>query len=191
MYFNRKKYIIKNIIFISIIIAIALFATYKIYYKFTDERNIDYSSESLEITFHETTADKIAITKANPVPDSIGLSSTAYTLTITNNLTIPVSYQLKLIDDVDSIVEDTCEDKQISKELIRVSIKGDKDKNKIFTLSELEKGILTDSEIEALGVKNYSIRIWVTNTTNTAIPADLHYHGKIQVVEDGKSLAIR
>ena len=50
--FNPKKYIAKNIIYTVIIILIAVISTYKIYYKFQDDRDINYSSESFVVTFH-------------------------------------------------------------------------------------------------------------------------------------------
>ena len=51
MYYNRKKTIIKNIIFIFVILAVAIIATYNIYYHFISATDIGYSSESLEIIF--------------------------------------------------------------------------------------------------------------------------------------------
>ena len=69
-----KKFIIKNVLIISIIMAFAMFTTYKIYYKFKNERNTDYTSASLEISFHEKQGNKISITKSSHVYDYIGIS---------------------------------------------------------------------------------------------------------------------
>ena len=191
MYYNRKKYILKNVIIITFILLVAIIATHNIYYKFTKERDIDYSSESLDIVFHDVDGAEIDITKPTLVNDAIGLSSKAYTLTIKNNLTEPVDYQLKLVDNADKIISDDCATLQIPKELIRVAVKEDSSKNNIYTLGELTNGILDLGEIAALAEKNYSISIWVTNATDLNVSKSLHYHGTIQVVEKGTDLAVR
>ena len=81
----RKKMLIKNIIFMSVIIGLALVSTYKIYDKFQDERDKISNSSSLEVTFHDKAGEKVAITKITPVTDSVGLSSRTYRFTIKNN----------------------------------------------------------------------------------------------------------
>ena len=191
MYYNRKKYILKNVIIITFILLVAIVATHNIYYKFTKERDVDYSSESLDIVFHDVAGANVDITKPTLVNDAIGLSSKAYTLTIKNNLTEPVKYQLKLVDNAERIILDDCAELQIPKEIIRVSVKEDSSKNNIYTLSELIDNDLDLGEIDALAEKNYSIRIWVTNTSEANISKNLHYHGIIQVIENETDLAVR
>lgn len=191
MYYNRKKYILKNVIIITFILLVAIIATHAIYDKFTKERETDYSSESLDIVFHDVAGANVDITKPTLVNDAIGLSSKAYTLTIKNNLTEPVKYQLKLVDNTERIILDDCAELQIPKELIRVSVKEDSSKNNIYTLSELIDNNLDLGEIDALAEKNYSIRIWVTNTSEVNISKNLHYHGIIQVIENETDLAVR
>lgn len=191
MYYNRKKYILKNVIIITFILLVAIIATHAIYDKFTKERETDYSSESLDIVFHDVAGANIDITKPTLVNDAIGLSSKAYTLTIKNNLTEPVKYQLKLVDNAEKIILDDCAELQIPKEIIRVSVKEDSSKNNIYTLSELIDNKLDLGEIDALAEKNYSIRIWVTNTSEVNISKNLHYHGIIQAIENETDLAVR
>lgn len=191
MYYNRKKYILKNVIMITFILLVAIIATHNIYYKFAKERDVDYSSESLDIVFHDVAGANVDITKPTLVNDAIGLSSKAYTLTIKNNLTEPVKYQLKLVDNTERIILDDCAELQIPKEIIRVSVKEDSSKNNIYTLSELIDNDLDLGEIDALAEKNYSIRIWVTNTSEANISKNLHYHGIIQVIENETDLAVR
>lgn len=191
MYYNRKKYILKNVIIITFILLVAIIATHAIYDKFTKERETDYSSESLDIVFHDVAGANVDITKPTLVNDAIGLSSKAYTLTIKNNLTEPVKYKLKLVDNAKKIILDDCAELQIPKELIRVSVKEDSSKNNIYTLSELIDNNLDLGEIDALAEKNYSIRIWLTNTSEVNISKNLHYHGIIQVIENETDLAVR
>ena len=191
MYYNLKKYILKNVIIITFILLVAIIATHAIYDKFTKERETDYSSESLDIVFHDVAGANVDITKPTLVNDAIGLSSKAYTLTIKNNLTEPVKYKLKLVDNAEKIILDDCAELQIPKELIRVSVKEDSSKNNIYTLSELIDNNLDLGEIDALAEKNYSIRIWLTNTSEVNISKNLHYHGIIQVIENETDLAVR
>lgn len=186
MYYNYKKQMIKSVFMICLIFFIAIVATHNIYYKFKDERNIDYNSESLDIIFHEKSGDKVTLTKITPVTDSVGLSSKAYTFTIKNNLTIPVNYKIKLIDDIETINSDNCSTKQISKDIIKISIKEEKD-NKIYNFNELLDNTLATEKIKALGEKEYTIRIWTINTSTAS--DDMHYHGLIQIIEDNNDIA--
>ena len=187
MYKNYyKKLVIKNVIITILILLLAIFATYKIYYKFQKERKVDYNSSSLEITFHEESGDKISLTKVIPVTDSVGLSSESYTFSVKNNLTIPVNYKIIIVDDKDTVKGDNCADKQIPREVIRISLKDGK-KNKIYDLNSLENGVLKVTNIKALGEKDYTVRIW-TNNESTA-DKNLHYHGKIQIVEENSDVA--
>lgn len=190
MYYNRKKQLIKSGIIIIGILLIAIVSTYYIYYKFNDDHNIDYNSKSLDIIFHEPSGEKLTIDKVTPLTDSVGLSSKAYTLTIKNNLTEPVRYTIKVVDDIDQIINDNCEGYSISKENIRISIKENKNQNKIYNLNELENEILLAGKLKALEESNYSIRIWINKDTSLPSGKKLHYHGKIQVIENEKELAI-
>ena len=189
MYYDYKKQRIKSAIIICCILAIAIFATHYIYYKFQNERNIDYSSESLDITFHEETGDRVMLDRVTPVTDAVGLSSQSYTFTIKNNMTVPVDYTIQLADDIETIFEDDCSEFQMPKDIIRVAIRQDNKDTEIYNLSELEEGKLIETEIKALGEANYTIRILTTQSTLQA-GSVRHYHGKIQIVEDDNQVAI-
>lgn len=189
MYYNYKKQRIKSALIISFILALAIFATHHIYYKFQKERNTDYSSESLDITFHEEAGDRVTLSKVTPVTDSVGLSSQAYTFTIKNNMTIPVNYTVRLADDLETVFEDGCSEYQVPKDIIRVAIKNDK-KTGIYNLTELNKGILVQTKIKPLEEEEYTIRIWTRQDTTLQAGAIRHYHGKIQIIEDNKEVAI-
>ncbi len=188
--FNPKKCIAKNIIYTVIIILIAVISTYKIYYKFQDDRDINYSSESFVVTFHEKSGDKMSITNVTPVTDSVGLSSTAYNLNIKNNQTVAVPFRIKIIDDFEKIADDNCQDNLISKNYIRISVKNGKKENQIYNLNELNDGILLDDEIKALENREITVRIWVNKDSNIPMNTDLHYHGIIQVLENNDMVAI-
>ena len=189
MYYNYRKERLKSALIICFILAIAIFATHHIYYKFQNERNTDYSSESLDITFHEETGDKVTLTRVTPVTDAVGLSSQSYTFTIKNNMTIPVDYTIKLVDDLEMVFEDNCGEIEMPKDIIRVAIKSE-EKTEIYTLSELEDGVLETDKIKPLDEEEYTIGVWTTQYTTLQAGSTRHYHGKIQIVEDENQIAI-
>ena len=188
--YNPKKEVMKNVIYIGIILLIAIISTYKIYYKFQDDRNVNFNSDSFVITFHEKTGDKVNITKVTPVTDSVGLSSNSYSFSIKNDLTEKAHFEVRLVDDLESVTDDNCIDKLISKENIKVSIKNGKKDNKIYNLNELEDGVLLSDKISALEEREISVRVWVDKNSSLPIGSDMHYHGTIKVLEDNGSVAM-
>lgn len=181
---NRRREMVKNIVYVTFILLIAVVSTYYIYNKFQGDRNIDFNSESLDVTYHEKSGDKLTLTKVTPVTDSVGLSSKAYSVTIKNNLTKKVNYKVKIVDDVEKYIEDECEDNKIPKDNIRISVKVNKKSNKIYYLHELEDNLLLDDTIKALETKNISIRMWIRQDSILPTNTKLHYHGIMQVLED-------
>lgn len=183
--YNWKKEMMKNIIYSAFILLFAGVSTYFIYNRFQDECNIDGSSESLVVVYHEPVGNQLAIEKVTPVTDSVGLSSKSCVVSIDNNLTEKVAYQVRISLDDEAILEDGCEDNLIPEEDIRISVKVNKNENKIYTLSELEDGILLDHKVKALGNDHISIRVWVRQDSALPRGADYHFHGVVQVIEIG------
>ena len=181
MYYNGKKELLKNILIISFILGIAVVSTHYIYYKFHSEREVDYNSKSLDIIFHEKAGAYVSLEKAKPVTDSVGLSSTSYTFSVKNNLTETVKFKILLIDDLEKIVEDTCENQQIGKEFIKISIKEGSGYNKIYHLSEIEESTLAKVKIKALEEKDFTVRVWVDSTYTGN--SNYHFHGILKVEE--------
>lgn len=189
--YNRKKEIIKSCIYTFFILALAVVSTYYIYNKFQGVRSVDVTSDSIDVTFHESTGDKVGIYKVTPVTDSVGLSSKSYNISIKNNLTEKVPYSIKIVDDLEKIVEDNCEDKLIPKSDIRVSVKVKKKENTIYTLSEIEKGILLSDEVDALANEDISIRFWVKHDSTLVSGSRMHYHGILQVSEGNNVIDLK
>lgn len=187
--YSQKQEFRKNAIYIFFILLLAILSTHYIYDKFQNIQTINYNSESLDVIYREKTGDKITLSKVTPVTDSVGLSSKAYQLSVKNNLTEKVSYKIKVIDDEDFLMEDTEEDDFIPKEDIRISIKAGRI-NEIYDLSELEEGILLKDVLNALEVKNISIRSWVRQDSSIPSGSNKTYHGIIQVIEEDDQLAI-
>ena len=181
---NRRREIIKNTVFIFFIMLLAIIPTYYIYNKFQGDRDTLLNSESLDVTYHEKSGNKLTLNKVTPVTDSVGLSSKAYLISIKNNLTEKVDYKLKIKDDIDRINEDFCNDIIIPKDNIRISIKVSKKPSKIYTLNELEEDdtLLIDT-MDALETKNISIHIWIKQDSTLPRGSKMHYHGLMQVEE--------
>ena len=184
--YNRKKEIIKNVVYIVFILLLAVIPTYYIYNKFQNVRDISFNSTLLDVTYHETTGDKVTLTKVTPVTDSVGLSSKSYNITVKNNLTESVGYKVSLFDDIEKIEEDLCGDNLISKDVIKVSIKTSKLGTTIYNLNELEDNVLLVDTLDALEKKDISIRVWVRQDSGIPSGTKMHYHGKIKVEEDNK-----
>ena len=181
----RKREIINNTIYIIFILIVAIIPTRYIYYKFQKNYSIDFSSESLDVTYHEVTGDKLTISKVTPVTDSVvGLSSNAYLISIKNNLTEKVNYKIRILQDIKTILEDECEEYLIPEDDIRISVKVNKKENKIYDLSSLEDGLLLEDTMPALAKNSITIRLWVNQDSTLPRGAFLHYHGIIQVVDD-------
>lgn len=178
-----RKELLKNALYIGIILLIAAVSTYYIYNKFQTNRDVDFNSKSLDIIYHDS-GNEISINKVTPMTDSVGLSTNAYDLTIKNNLTIGVDYIIKIVDDTDKINETNAN--IIPKENIRISIKTIDMPNKIYTLSELEDGVLLEKEIEALKKDDITIRVWVGKDSEISSGTNMKYYGKIQVIENDK-----
>lgn len=177
---NRlKKEIIKNVFYVGLILVFASVCTYFIYNKFQNTRDVDFSSKSLDVVYHDS-GDKISINKVIPMTDSVGLSTNAYSLSIKNNLTVGVKYSIVIMNDIDYISET---DKLIPSEDIRISVKDGKKPTEIYNLNELENGVLLKTEIPALAKNDISIRLWVNIDSDLSNISDMKYYGVIKVVE--------
>ena len=104
------------------------------------------------------------------------------------NLTEKVNYKVKIIDDIEKIISDQCDEKQIPKEDIKISVKEGNKSNEIFHLSELDEKVLLDTSVDALDTVVITIRVWVDKDSVT--PNDSHYHGLIQIIEEDTSIAM-
>ncbi len=179
----------KEIVVIIFILAFALIATYKIYYKFKDSRNVDYNTSTIDVTFHEKTGAEVNILKLTPVRDSVGLSSKAYTFTIKNNTNSSLKYSINIDDNEMKVKDDDCLEYQIPHNLIKFSIHKNGEQNRIYTLSDLVNGEVLTRIIKANQQEEYTMRFWISGDS-LQTGAGLHYHGLIKVNDLGSQVAI-
>ena len=188
MNIHLRKYYIKQFIKITFILLIAVIPTYFIYNNFKDKRDQIMSSESLSITFHESAGDKVTLKDVAPVTDSVGLSSSAYTFTIKNNLEVPVRYSVKLVEDLNAVEEDNCLQNRIPMQILRLGYHKDKEENKIVAVPDLVDNTIVTDTIKGYGKAEYTIRLWAGKGTLTT-DNNLHFHGVLQVIENGTDIA--
>lgn len=182
--YNRKKELIKSGLIIGFILLIAVVSTHYIYYKYENESDVVTKSDTLDIVYHEKTANMITINKVTPVADSVGLSSKAYTFTVANNTDKDIAYKINIIDDLDAVIEDGCEENLIDKKYLRISIKENGAENKIYTLDQLTNQELLETTINSGDSNKYSIRIWADKDLTIPTGSNLHYHGLIKIDEE-------
>lgn len=183
-----RKQMIKGAMIIAFILTFALVATHYIYYKFKDTRDQVSVSSSLEVTFHEKTGDNVSLMKVAPVSDSVGQSSHAYTFTIKNHLKDPVLYSVKLVKDLEMVVDDDCEEKQMPLSIIKGVIRRDKEDHRMFMVSDLKDNTIVSRKLKGGESVSYTLRFW-TVSNSLPLDSDLHFHGKIQIVENGVDIA--
>lgn len=175
----QGKFIIKNVLFILVILLFACLSIYYIYDRFKDTRDKILSSESLEVAFHNKNGNRISLTKVNPVSDAVGLSSKPYTFTVKNNINKKVRYVVRLRDDMSKSSNDT---KIIPLNIIKVGIHSEGEVSSIYNLDDLEEGIIVDRFIGPMKEVNYTIRFWISQHS-LVIDRDFQFHGILEVVE--------
>lgn len=186
---NIIKYRKKEVLIIILILTFALVATYHIYYKFNNLESTDYNTDTLDVTFHEKNGDLINIKKLTPVTDSVGLSSKAYTFTIKNNTNKSIKYSINIIDNDKLYNKDKCRDYIIPKNIIRLSIHKNNEKNNIYNLSDLVNGNILNRIIKANKEENYTVRFWISNKSTQTTGTKMHYHGIIKIEDEGALVA--
>lgn len=181
-----KKYTRKQeFVIITFILLIALISTYFIYNKFSDERKIiDNKSKNIDVIFNDKTGDKVTIKKVTLLNDSVGLSTKAYNFELNNNLTEKVNVKIQLVDDKKEIEKDSCSDKIIPKDNIKVTIKKNNNEGEIHRLSELDDNILLEDVLNPIEHNTYSVRVWIAKDASLISGSNMHYHGVIKITEE-------
>ena len=185
---SLKIYYFRQLVKIGMILLFAIIPTYFIYNSFKDKRDQIRSSESLSITFHESEGDKVTLKEVAPVTDSVGLSSRAYTFTIKNNLEVPVKYSVKLIEDTQAINDDKCATNRIPMQVLKVGIHKGREENKVLSLNSITDNIIAFGTVAGYSSEEYTVRIWAQKGS-LATDNDLHFHGILQVIENGTDIA--
>lgn len=186
---NAFRYRKKEVLIIIFILLFAVITTKYIYNKFDGSNNVDYNTDTLDVTFHEESGAEINILKVTPVTDSVGLSSKAYKFTIKNNTNSSIKYSINLKQNDELIKNDNCIDSQIPTNLVRFSIHKENEKNNIYTVSDLINGHILSRIIKANKSEEYTMRFWTVNNNTIPTGAKLHYHASIDVVDEGVEIA--
>ena len=169
-----KKQRRKSIIIITFLVLFSLISTYLIYEKFANSRDKDYDTGKMEVVF---------LDKFTPVTDAIGLSSPSYTFTVINNTDKKVKYSIKLVANKKKMEQDNCDNKQIPKELLKLSFRKDHLPPVAYVLSEFPNDVIYEDSLKPNSSEDYSIRLWAMNS-NFTLDKTSHYHALIEVIEE-------
>ncbi len=180
-YYEKQKR--KSIIIIIFLISFSLISTYLIYEKFANSRDRDYDTGKMEVVFHGKNGNEISLDKFTPVTDAIGLASPSYTFTVKNNTDKKVKYSIKLVSNNEKIMFDNCDDKQIPKELLKLSFRKDHQSPIAYVLSEFTDDVIYEDSLKPNSSEDYSIRLWAMNS-NFTLDKTSHYHALIEVIEE-------
>ena len=186
---NALKYRKREVLMIIFIFLFAIITTKYIYNKFNDSSNVNYNTDTLDVTFHEKSGADVNILKVTPVTDSVGLSSKAYKFTIKNNTNSSIKYSINLKQNDELIKKDNCLESQIPTNIVRFSIHKNDEKNNIYTVSDLVNGHILSRIIKANKSEEYTMRFWTVNNNEIQTGAKLHYHSTIDVVDEGVEIA--
>ena len=180
---NYKRYMIKNTFIITFLFIFAIVATYIIYNKFINLREKDVDTGKMEVVFHSKDSNKINLTSFIPVTDAVGLSSKEYDFTVKNNSQEKVKYKIMLVDNLEIIKNDNCDNKIIPKELLKLSLRVDHQAPILRILSEYGDNVLFEDVLDAKEEEDYSVRIWALKN-DFLIDKESHFHAIIKVIEE-------
>lgn len=170
----------KDLFMIVLIMAFAIVSTYYIYHNFRQQRSMEIETDTLSVTFHERSGDRVNIRRITPVRDSVGLSSTAYTFTVRNDSKLSSMYKIEIVDDLEGILNDGDILEQIPHDMIRVSISRRGERTEIFYLSELEETEILNNIIGPEEEIHYTMRFWISENA-ILNGVNIHYNGMIRV----------
>ena len=142
---------------------------------------IKYTSEDNQAGGY---GDKINLSDAFPEDDATGKARTPYKFTITNEGTLPAEYTVSIKDDQEMIAEEQCEDLQLDKSKVKISIDG-KDAKLLSELKDAtgENYIIDSGNLGTGESKTYELRMWISNDAGNEVLGK-HFHGKIVI--DGR-----
>ena len=105
-----------------------------------------------------------------------------YYFRVQNFVETPVYYDVLINDVKPSEAKDGCSDGTLfTREELDYELKLDNKVIRTGTLSELKDNILDSNELETIGVKDYSIRIYLNENAKNSL--DKHYHYTISLRE--------
>ena len=84
--------------------------------------------------------------------------------------------------------KDKCGEYKIPLNIIKVGIHTKGQVSDIYNLDDLDNNIIVNKVIGPQKEEEYTLRFWISKNTLTQ-EADMHFHGIIEVVEDGNDVA--
>jgi hypothetical protein len=138
---------------------------------------------NLSITLDDSTASGISLENAVPMSDTKGLTTTAYTFTITNNGNISSDYTIYL-DDTDLETGET----RMSDSYVKYSLTKNSGSNVIALLSTTGTNpnrILNSGTIAAGVTDTYTLKVWIDSSVTNDVMGTV-FRGKLRVIASQK-----
>ncbi|MEG2564351.1 MAG: hypothetical protein RSA48_02895, partial [Bacilli bacterium] len=177
------KKIIKNHLLVLVLCIISctfiLFGTSYAYISLnTNQRDTNTVQTGALRIGYEDNGNILNLASAYPVSDAVGMATTGYSFKVTNTGTIPLNYNIRILNDAAIIQSDGCSSKLLNLNNIKYSINGG---------IPVVLGSLSASNYQvsvgtiAPGVsEEHIIRMWVIDTSGNEVLGK-HYHGKVLV----------
>ncbi|MEG2283674.1 MAG: hypothetical protein RSB99_03495 [Bacilli bacterium] len=121
---------------------------------------------------------RLNLVSAYPVSDAVGQGSTGYAFTVSNTGTVPMRYNIQILNDQATINSEGCSGKLLSFSNIKYSLNG----GSPVILANVGNNYTISSGryLGAGAAENLNIRMWITDTSGNEILGK-HYHGKISI----------
>ena len=176
-----KRELIFTIVSILMVTTLIIGGSYAIFTNIqkAEKYNI-VKTGTLQIAYDDTSSglgNIINLNGAFPESDSEGQKREPYRFKITNTGSLTVQYKVKILDDINMIEEDDCEDNLLEKSKIKYSINGG---TPVILDTMKEDYIVITGSLGPSKSAIYEVRMWIDDTAGNEV-LGTHYHGKIVV----------
>lgn len=138
------------------------------------------ATANVVVEIDDNSALNISNGNAFPVSDEVGRSFTPYIFTI-KNLGPSANYKLKIINDIDAINEEGCNDNLLNDVSVRYQLIKEGSIVSENLLSNLNNRVIESGVLDDKTDYNYELRLWIDSAAGIEV-MNKHFHGKIEVV---------
>ncbi len=175
---EKKLAIVVSIFCLIIAIITVSYALFSENFLGIEENEISTGTLSLTLTDENP----INLSNAVPVDDSVGLSSTPYTFTVTNDGTVSSRYQISIVDHTESYDETGSHESRIGWNYIKYSYINET--ASVPALLSSNNGVLFEDVIGPKESKSYDLRMWIDYATD-ATQMNKHFYGIVKLTTLG------
>lgn len=177
---NRVLFSIVIIIFTLCVIAGVSYAIFN--YSKAGTKPNKLTTGTLILVLDDSMGSALSIKNAMPTADRLGSEQTPYQFTLENTGSLNSNYRITLVDDMDTINKDGCQNKLLSRNQIRYMLTKNNSNGSIDYLSNATNQVIDMGNIASLTKNTYQLRMWIDSSITN--PADIngkHFHVKVKV----------